>query len=191
MTLRPPGRRPPAWREHTVVTGLGPEGCVGLGAARGREAPKGSVQCGAARGEPGGRGSSSGCRSLTAALPRPGATLRAETDPADAGCDCGSRAQTRALSVPGSDVCSERLWVQRLLPPGLGNGSGLCARLCSGSWKGAPRERGRQAPHLLGVGGGHLRDARDLDAAPRIFPQFQKAGGRVQEVPDHFVVNLG
>lgn len=171
--------------------GWGPRGAWVWGQQGGGRPPRAVCSAGRHGGEPGGRGSSSGCRSLTAALPCPGATLRAETDPADAGRDCGSRAQTRALSVPGSDVCSEQLWVQRLLPPGLGNGSGLCARLCSVSWKGAPRERGRQAPHLLGVGGGHLRDARDLDAAPGIFPQFQKAGGRVQEVPDHFVVNLG
>lgn len=50
---------------------------------------------------------------------------------------------------------------------------------------------GPRDPHLLGVGGCDLCDACNLDAAPRIFSQVQKARRRAQEVPDHFVINLG
>lgn len=51
--------------------------------------------------------------------------------------------------------------------------------------------RGPRDPHLLGVGGGDLCDACDLDAAPGVFSQLQNPRGRVQEIPDHFVINLG
>lgn len=97
----------------------------------------------------------------------------------------------RGPSEPALHVCPERLCVQTSAVPRAGKRLWAVVRLRSVSLKGGPREHGRHDPHLLRVGGGHLRDARNLDAAPGVLPQVQKAGGRVQEVPDHFVVNLG
>ena len=45
-------------------------------------------------------------------------------------------------------------------------------------------------PHLAGVDGGHLGDPGHLDPAFAVFSQVQEARGRVQQVPDHLVVDL-